>query len=197
MQDDPETLVQGNSPDEHPIRAVLSKKPKRDYRTSIEAEYTPKGKLKPLGRWIGVTPAAKRMAKKLGRHAHRTEVTAIIETEEVNNAAEAGISRRNRSRAISAHNRERAQRERDLSVGATKEQRQARARHIRELTKLGKPLPLDINGFKPEEGGPIHTYFGRIKNEGYLGVELRAIRREQTGNALLSHGLYTHLTREW
>ncbi len=170
------------------------------YRLELYPEYyqvgPQAGQLKPLGRWLGVTPTAKKISKKLGRQSHAQEKTEIINVG-IEDAKQATVSRKIRSRKISEHNREAAQRERDLALGVTREQRLARAQHVRDLLKERKKLPETIADFSPVQGGPIHTFLGRIKNEGYLGEELRAIRKEQTRAALMDGGLYKQLTRDW
>jgi hypothetical protein len=110
------------------------------YRQSIEAEYTNKGKLKPLGRWLGVSPAAKKMSKRLMRHAHATTSQEIIETEEVNSSSQARISRLKRHALIKQHNRDARKRERELALASTPEQLEARLRYVALMEDKNKTI---------------------------------------------------------
>ena len=158
------------------------------------AEYDPRtGKLLPLHRWRGVSIRAKKMAKRLARAGQAQEVTAIAEGE-VGSAFGAWLSRTKRASEIRTHNRRVRAHVHELKLGNTKEQRQARKDYdlVRVQTEQ-KPL-TKVSQYEPKQGGPYIATIPVVKNEGYIGVELRAIRREETLEAL--NGRSTNV-KEW
>lgn len=159
----------------------------RDLPEAFTQPGSNRGKMKPFQCWIGVTLAAKKMAKKGMRAAHAEETCQIVHNR-IDSAEQANKSMRIRGKEISKHNSECRAREKELRLGTTKEQQAARMNYIAKIEKDNEaswidgaeimPMPQTVENFPPEEGGPVHTYFGRIKNTGYLGEELRAIYRE-------------------
>jgi hypothetical protein len=155
------------------------------YRPGLEAEYftsgSQSGRLKPVGKWLLVTPAAKKMAKRLMRSGHAQEQTHIIEAgSETLTAVEAKASKKKRDAAIKQHNTEVRQRIKDLELGVTKEQLEARAECDAERASKGLAPYKNIGDYAPKEGGMFTPFLKTLKNPGYIGAELRALRAART-----------------
>jgi hypothetical protein len=146
------------------------------YRSELHPEYDQRGKLKPMQKWIGVTPQAKRMAKRLMRHANATAPVAELENFDMT-AQEVHASKRERSAKIRELNSEIRARIRELELGTTNEQIAARKKTDEDRKEAKKPAYTQIGQYTPEEGGLFTPFLKTHKVPGYIGIELRALRR--------------------